>query len=55
MKNEKEHEISVAYSYLTLAKMALIDAKVNDIKDVSEIIDLLSTAQVRLAPYNAKK
>ena len=57
MKNEKEmdNEMKIAYSYITMAKIALVDSSDANTEEMQNIIDRISDVQVRLAPLTAKK
>ena len=54
-KIEKDNQLKVAYSYITMAKIALVDASDNDTEEMQNIIDRISDVQVRLAPLTVKK
>lgn len=57
MKNEKEmdNEMKIAYSYITMAKIALVDSSDANTEEMHNIIDRISDVQVRLAPLTVKK
>ena len=57
MINEKEmdNEMKIAYSYITMAKIALVDSSDANIEEMQNIIDRISDVQVRLAPLTVKK
>ena len=57
MKNEKEmdNEMKIAYSYITMAKIALVDSSDANAEEMQNIIDRISDVQVRLAPLTVKK
>lgn len=57
MKNEKEmdNEMKIAYSYITMAKIALVDSSDDNTEEMQNIIDRISDVQVRLAPLTVKK
>lgn len=54
-KIEKDNELKIAYSYITMAKIALVDSSDSDSEEMQNIIDRLSDVQVRLAPMTVKK
>ena len=54
-KNAEENAVKVAYSYITMAKIALIDSSDVDSEEMQNIIDRLSDVQIRLAPLTVKK
>ena len=54
-KIEKDNQLKVAYSCITMAKIALVDASDNDTEEMQNIIDRISDVQVRLAPLTVKK
>ena len=54
-KIEKDNELKIAYSYITMAKIALVDSSESDSEEMQNIIDRLSDVQVRLAPMTVKK
>ena len=57
MKNEKEmdNEMKIAYSYITMAKIAMVDSSDANTEEMQNIIDRISDVQVRLAPLTVKK
>lgn len=54
-KTERENELKIAYSYITMAKIALVDASDSDTDELQNIIERISDVQVRLAPMTVKK
>ena len=54
-KNKEENSIKVAYSYITMAKIALIDSSDVDSEEMQNVIGRLSDVQIRLAPLTVKK
>ena len=54
-KIEKDNELKIAYSYITMAKIALVDSSNTDSEELQNIIERLSDVQVRLAPMTVKK
>lgn len=54
-KYDKDNEMKIAYSYITMAKIALVDASEADTDEMNDIIERLSDVQVRLAPLTVKK
>ena len=54
-KSTEENSIKVAYSYITMAKIALIDSSDVDSEEMQNVIDRLSDVQIRLAPLTVKK
>ena len=54
-KIKKDNELKIAYSYITMAKIALVDASNTDSEELQNIIERLSDVQVRLAPMTVKK
>lgn len=54
-KIEKDNKLKIAYSYITMAKIALVDASDTDSEELQNIIERLSDVQVRLAPMTVKK
>ena len=55
MKNDRNTELAVAYSYVTMAKIALIDSGMESVPEITDIIAQLSEAQIKLAPLTVKK
>jgi hypothetical protein len=47
--------MKIAYSYITMAKIALVDASEADTDEMNDIIERLSDVQVRLEPLTVKK
>ena len=54
-KIERDNELKIAYSYITMAKIALVDASDTESDELQNIIERLSDVQVRLAPMTVKK
>lgn len=54
-KYDKDNEMKIAYSYITMAKIALVDTSEADTYEMNDIIERLSDVQVRLAPLTVKK
>ena len=55
MKNDRNAELAVAYSYVTMAKIALIDSGMVSVPEITDIIEHISEAQIKLAPLTVKK
>ena len=55
MKNDINTELKVAYSYITMAKIALIDAGASNVPEIENMIEKLSDVQIKLAPLTVKK
>lgn len=55
MKNDRNAELAVAYSYVTMAKIAIIDSGMGSVPEINDIIEQLSEAQIKLAPLTVKK
>lgn len=54
-KIERDNEIRIAYSYITLAKIAIVESGEADTAEMKNIIDRISDLQVHLAPMTVKK
>ena len=54
-KIERDNELKIAYYYITMAKIALVDASDTESDELQNIIERLSDVQVRLAPMTVKK
>lgn len=54
-KIERDNEMRIAYSYITLAKIAIVDSGEADTEEMKNIIDRISDLQVHLAPMTVKK
>lgn len=50
-----DNETKIAYSYITMAKIALVDSSDANTEEMQNIIDRISDVQVRLAPLTVKK
>ena len=54
-KEEKDNELKIAYAYITMAKIAIVDSGLSDSDEMKAIIDKISDLQIHLAPMTVKK
>ena len=54
-KEERDNELKIAYAYITMAKIAIVDSGIADTDEMKEVINKISDLQIHLAPMTVKK